>query len=420
MAISDAKILESERNAVYVKSNVGTRLTGTVEQNKNAFDKFPQLNMDKHNSLIDLLTALGLDNITTDFSNRYTKTEADTKISEETVDLVKTIEFTKEDGKFKITTKGGTVTVLDTDLEKIPASLTLETEGDVTYLVITNQDGTTTRTDVTSLLNVYAFEDSESIGFTEDPNYHVTAILKPNSVKPEHMSFSMVDEIEKYVADAASSATAAASSATASETSANNANTFMMSAEEYRDEAETAKTAAETARANAEASEMNASASADTAMQMAIISQSYAKGDTGEREGEDTDNSKYYMEQAQLAALQAAGFDYKGAWDATVSYTQYQLVSYDSTLWTAVNNNINSIPYEGSSDWAIFISVPSVLDLGGFTDDTLAAHIANLNAHSTMAVDANATEATTEETLLEHETSTTAHGNITIDGGGSN
>lgn len=426
MALSDAKILESERNAVYVKSNAGARLLGTIEENKNAFDKFPQLNMDKHNSLIDLLTALGLDSITTDLSDRYTKTEADTKISEETNDLVETIEYTKDDGKFKITTKGGTVTTWDTDLEKIPASFELLTLEDGTYLRITNQDGSYTQTNVTSLLNVYTFADSDTVGFTEDPKYQVTAVVKPNSITLDHLSLPIVTEIEGYAKAAAASATASAASATASETSATNANVFMASAEKYRDQALAAKAAAETAQTGAQTAETNAASSASLAAakvtqaaNQAVLAESYAKGSTGTRTGEDTDNSKYYMEQAKEAAIQAIGFDYQGEWDDSKAYTTTQIVSYDSTLWTATNNNINSIPYEGSSDWAIFIGVPSILDLGDFTDATLAAHVANLNAHDTMTIDANATEATTQETLEEHETASDAHGNINIDGGGN-
>ena len=425
MALSDAKILESERNAVYVKSNTGRRLVGTIEENKNAFDKFPQLNMDKFNNLIDVLIALGLDSIATDLSDRYTKTEANTKISEETNDLVETIEYTKEDGKFKVTTKGGAVTTIDTDLEKIPASFELITLDDGTYLRITNQDGSYTQTNVTALLNVYTFNDSDTLDFTAD-DYTVTAVIKPNSITLDHLSLAAVSTIEGYVSAAAGSATAAAGSATNAETSAANAHTFMESAEDYRDEAIVAKAAAETAQTGAQTAETNAASSASLAAakvtqaaNQAVLAESYAKGGTGTRTGEDTDNSKYYMEQAKEAAIQAIGFDYQGEWDDSKAYTTTQIVSYDSTLWTATNNNINSIPYEGSSDWAIFIGVPSVLDLGDFTDATLAAHVANLNAHDTMTIDANATEATTQETLEEHETASDAHGNINIDGGGN-
>ena len=302
MALSDVKTLTSERNAAYVKSNQGRRLNGTVEQNKDAFDKFPQLNMDKHNELVDLLIALGLDSISTDISSRYTKEETNTKISEETTDLIKTISYTKGDGKFEITTKGGVVTEIDTDLEKIPASFELmEIEGK-TYLRITNQDGTYTQTEVTSLLNVYSFNDSDTIDFTESPKYSVTAIVKPNSITLDHLSLTAVSTLEGYVSAAAGSANSAAGSASAAETSANNASTFNQSAKGYSESAAASKASASESEASAGNAATIANQRATAADTSAILSQSYAKGGTGTRAGEDADNAKYYMEQAKSAA----------------------------------------------------------------------------------------------------------------------
>lgn len=302
MALSDVKTLTSERNAAYVKSNQGRRLNGTVEQNKDAFDKFPQLNMDKHNELVDLLIALGLDSISTDISSRYTKEETNTKISEETTDLIKTISYTKGDGKFKITTKGGVVTEIDTDLEKIPASFELMEIDGKTYLRITNQDGTYTQTEVTSLLNVYSFSDSDTIDFTESPKYSVTAIVKPNSITLDHLSLTAVSTLEGYVSAAAGSANSAAGSASAAETSANNASTFNQSAKGYSESAAASKASASESEASAENAATIANQRANAADTSAILSQSYAKGGTGTRAGEDADNAKYYMEQAKAAA----------------------------------------------------------------------------------------------------------------------
>lgn len=302
MALSDVKTLNSERNAAYVKSNQGRRLNGTVEQNKDAFDKFPQLNMDKHNELVDLLIALGLDSISTDISSRYTKEETNTKISEETTDLIKTISYTKGDGKFKITTKGGVVTEIDTDLEKIPASFELMEIDGKTYLRITNQDGTYTQTEVTSLLNVYSFSDSDTIDFTESPKYSVTAIVKPNSITLDHLSLTAVSTLEGYVSAAAGSANSAAGSASAAETSANNASTFNQSAKGYSESAAASKASASESATSAGNAAIIADQRANAADTSAILSQSYAKGGTGTRVGEDADNAKYYMEQAKAAA----------------------------------------------------------------------------------------------------------------------
>ena len=64
---------------------------------------------------------------------------------------------------------------------------------------------------------------------------------------------------------------------------------------------------AETAAVNAEASETAATNSATAADNSATESESYAHGGTGTRQGEDTDNSKHYMEEAQAAASQGGG-----------------------------------------------------------------------------------------------------------------
>lgn len=297
MALSDKKILTSERNAVYVKSNVGSRLTGTTEQNKDAFDKFPQLIMDKYNELIDLLTALGLDSIDTDLSSRYTKTETDTAIATETNDLVETITYTADDGKFTITTKGGTSTTIDTNIEKIPASFELVEEDGKTYLKITNDDGSTSKTDVSSLVNIYSFSDSDTIDFTENSG-QVTAVVKNNSITIDHLSLAAISTIEGYVSSAAESATAAAASATSAETSADNASTFMNSAEEHSKAANEAKTASQTAATTATEQSSVANQKAAQAENSRLLAQSYAVGGTGTRPGEDTDNAQYYAQQA--------------------------------------------------------------------------------------------------------------------------
>ena len=118
----DKKILESERNQVYVKSNEGVRLNGSVAENKDVFDKFPQLIMNKYNELIDLLIASGLDTVADDFLNRYTKTETDSLIETETSTLVADIGVDLATGVITVTKKEGSKTTIDTALEKVPAT----------------------------------------------------------------------------------------------------------------------------------------------------------------------------------------------------------------------------------------------------------------------------------------------------------
>lgn len=79
-------------------------------------------------------------------------------------------------------------------------------------------------------------------------------------------------------------------------------------AEGARDSATASATAAQNyahnadqSASNAQTSETNASASAMTASQKATLSESWAVGGTGTRTDEDTNNAKYWSEQAQGA-----------------------------------------------------------------------------------------------------------------------
>lgn len=71
-------------------------------------------------------------------------------------------------------------------------------------------------------------------------------------------------------------------------------------AEEAKDASVTAKGQAEQAVVDARQQANSAAGSSTSANNSAILSQSYAKGGTSTRTGEDTDNSKYYKEQAGL------------------------------------------------------------------------------------------------------------------------
>lgn len=348
MAISDKKILTSERNAVYVKSNTGKRLTGTVEDNKNVFDKFPQLIMDKYNELVDLLSALGLDNYTDALSGVYTKDETDTLVSEKTNDLVETITFTKGDGKFIITTKSGKTTTIDTDLEKIPADFSIVEDSGKTYLRITNQDGTYTQTDVTTLITHHSFYDSETLTFIQPDEEQVTAEIQPNSITLNHLSLPLVTTLQGYVSDAKTQADNAKSSATASEKSANAAYLYMEAVDSMQGTintyADNAKSSATSAAESAESAKetvttvtqkaTDANNSAVLSQSYSTLSQSYAKGGTGTRTGEDTDNAKYYMEQAK----KAAGGDIDLTGYATTAYVDEK----DTSLQNQINNKANA------------------------------------------------------------------------------
>ena len=64
MALTDKKISQQEIDQNNVKSVVGNKLTGTVAQNKNVFDKLVEFVTGKYNSMIDeVVSTSGADNV---------------------------------------------------------------------------------------------------------------------------------------------------------------------------------------------------------------------------------------------------------------------------------------------------------------------------------------------------------------------
>ena len=213
--------------------------------------------------------------------DRYTKAEIDTSVSQETNNLVKDFDINLTTGVITVTKKDGTVETYDTALEKVPAKFEIIEESEVFYLKITNTDGTSTKVNVNTLFNEYLFTNSDEISFevTADGNSKkVVAKLRDNSIGIGKLSLNVVSQLEGYVQSASSSANLASTSA----------NTATQKASE-----------ASVSASNAKASETKATEKATSATNDALLAKSYAVGGTGIREGEDTDNAKYYKEQAQ-------------------------------------------------------------------------------------------------------------------------
>ena len=278
----DKKILESERNQVYVKSNEGVRLNGSVAENKDVFDKFPQLIMNKYNELIDLLIASGLDTVADDFLNRYTKTETDSLIETETSTLVADIGVDLATGVITVTKKDGSKTTIDTALEKVPSTFEFveDTENDRFYLKVTNVDGTSSQTEVTNLMNQYTFSDGDIVSFViskSGTTTTVTANIKNGSIGLAQLS----TEVKQYYEEIKSSVSADRAAVEADKAV-------------VLDASQTVTSNTELVLSYKEAAEENA-----------LLSKSYAIGNTGTRVGEDTDNSMYYSNEAKYARNQA-------------------------------------------------------------------------------------------------------------------
>ena len=278
----DKKILESERNQVYVKSNEGVRLNGSVTENKDVFDKFPQLIMNKYNELIDLLIASGLDTVADDLLNRYTKTETDALVETETCTLVADIGVDLATGVITVTKKDGSNTTIDTALEKVPSTFEFveDTENDKFYLKVTNVDGTTSQTEVTNLMNQYTFSEGDIVSFViskSGTTTTVTANIKNGSIGLAQLS----TEVKQYYEEIKSSVSADRAAVEADKAV-------------VLDASQTVTSNTTLVLSYKEAAEENA-----------LLSKSYAIGNTGARVDEDTDNSMYYSNEAKYARNQA-------------------------------------------------------------------------------------------------------------------
>lgn len=185
--------------------------------------------------------------------------------------FVKGISLNKDTGVFTITFYDNTQATIDTMLEKL--AVNFDYYADTQKLVIILSDGTQKEVDLSALITQYEFLDSDTIAFSIGADGKVSAIVKEGSIQEKHLRPDYLSDIRVESAKAESSADSAA---------------------------------------------QKALESADSA----LLSKSYSGGNTGIREGEGTDNAKYYSEQAKqaLESLEQAGTVTGVKGNAEVSY----------------------------------------------------------------------------------------------------
>ena len=168
--------------------------------------------------------------------------------------MVKDIAYNEENGNFTVTYLDGSSYTLDTKLEKLAVNVTYDPAAE--QLVILLDDGTTQRVDLSALVTEHEFLDSDTVGFTVDEAGAVRAQLRDGSVTEEKLRPDYLSDIRVESAKAQAAGAAAAENAAQAEMSAKEA-------------------------------------------------ESYAKGGTGARPGEDTDNALYYSGLAETQADRA-------------------------------------------------------------------------------------------------------------------
>ena len=315
-------------------------------------------NLNKMDGSIDIID----DRVITLDTTKATKAEVATLVSDVT--------FEESTGIITITKKNGSKVTIDTQMEKI--AINFDYNPTTQQIILTLIDGTKQYIDLSALITQYEFLDSDTVAFYIDKDGKVSAIVKEGSIEEKHLEPNYLAKIKVEVAKAESSQQAAAKSeanAKASENAAKASETAAKTSETNAKAAETAAaksaTAAEASESNAKVSETSASQSAATATSEAASAsqsastatdkaniatqkateiigkaesaadsatkaQSYAVGGTGSREGEDSDNAKYYFEQVKdVSEAIKGGLQPRG----TVAFADLPALADVSTGW---------------------------------------------------------------------------------------
>ena len=193
-------------------------------------------NLNKMDGSIDIID----DRVITLDTTKATKAEVAT--------LVADVTFEESTGIITITKKNGSKITIDTQMEKI--AINFDYNPTTQQIILTLIDGTKQYIDLSALITQYEFLDSDTVAFYIDKDGKVSAIVKEGSIEEKHLEPNYLAKIKVEVAKAESS------------------------------------------MKNAATSENNAASSATKA-------ESYAIGGTGARNGEDTDNAKYYSDRAK-------------------------------------------------------------------------------------------------------------------------
>lgn len=168
--------------------------------------------------------------------------------------MVTDISFNDKNGVISITKYNGTVLNIDTAMEKI--AVNFEYNAQTQQLILTLENGEKQYIDMSALITQYEFKGTDTIAFSIDSDGKVNASIKSGSITKAMLSSEVMSAITLSESNAVASAQAASQSATNADMDAK-------------------------------------------------LSQSYSVGKSGIRDGEDTDNSKYYSEQAKKYADEA-------------------------------------------------------------------------------------------------------------------
>ena len=137
-----------------------------------------QLNLNKMDYMIDRVE---------DIVVNFDTTKAN---QSDLLQTIKTVTYNETTGLFTFTFWNGSTYTADLNIEKIPVSFSMSPEGIITMITA---DGTTYTCDISTLIKIYSFNDSETIDFitTTDPttgDKTIEARVKNGSITPEKLN----------------------------------------------------------------------------------------------------------------------------------------------------------------------------------------------------------------------------------------
>ena len=182
-----------------------------------------------------------------------------------------------------------------------------------------------------------------------------------------------------YASTASTKASEASTSASGAKTSATNAATSESNAKSSASAAATSENNAKTYETNAASSASTATAkasaaatSATNANTYAISTKSYAVGGTNSRDGEDTDNAKYYKEQCATFASQVNSLNYDNLINKPISVNSSGALQYGDKYTQLKPVSTNSGTYKSSE---LYASLEAVETISKKIGDTVASDL---------------------------------------------
>lgn len=257
--------------------------------------------------------------------------------------MVSDVSLNSNTGVITVTYKNGSHVDYDTNLEKIAVNFSYDYVNQ--RLVLTLSDGSKQYVDMSALITQYEFEDSATIAFSiNDKTGAISAFIKNGSITDAMLETGYLAKITEQSAKATNMAN-------------------------------------------------SATTSSNSAYDNAKLSQSYAIGGSGVRDGEDTDNSKYYSEQASKSASASANSASTASTKASEAESSASSASASATKSATSESNAS----KSASSAATSMSTANSKANEAASSATLAGNSASTATSKAAAASTSASNAATSE-----------------------